>query len=204
MEVTGRGQLLAVCEVCKRNNVGKKPLVAPCSLSRLNNQQRLPTKPCTLSSRAFCRLTGGQSRATYRHYQAPSLPPSCGVVESGCGLALDWHTLSHRLFGPLLLLCCDWVVTRSGFTGIASCLDSTSIFHHNRPPLLVPVLPSPGTRLPFLRCFKLPLPPAPAFWPILLCAKLVSWIEMSACAIPQTSQVVARASPSHAPIDRVS
>jgi hypothetical protein len=113
MEVTGRGQLLAVC---KRNNVGKKPLVAR-SLSRLNNQQRSPTKPCTLSSRAFCRPTGEyRTTGIIKH---PGDRTATVFVEVW---SVGWLTLSHRLFVcPLLFV--TGVVTRSGFTGTASRLD---------------------------------------------------------------------------------
>src|SRR6266404_1630075 len=91
--------------------------------------------------------------------------------------------------------CCDSVVTHDS-------LPSPTQAVRLRPPLVV--LPSSGTRLLYLRCFKPLLPLALVPWSIPLCAKPGLWIETNACANPQTNQEAARASPSHAPTGRVS
>ena len=117
-----------------------------------------------------------------------ALPPS----------VFDWPVTAVGTF-PLSHLrpffyCCDSVVTPQGH----HCTRKGASL------VLVPVLPSPGTRLVYLRCFRTLLPLALVLWSIPLCAKPGSWIETNACATPRTSQVVARGTPSYAPTDRVS
>ena len=123
-----------------------------------------------------------------------ALPPSV------FGLACHGRGDVPRLVIREPFYCCDSVVTPNGSLGRLSPPRKLPLTIT----VLVPVLPSLGIRLPYLRCFRPLLPLALVFWSIPLCAKPGLWIETNACATPQTSRVVARGTPSHAPIGRVS